>query len=35
MFEGLLKSILMEKFGLYVENLDKDKLSVGVNKYLT
>jgi hypothetical protein len=31
MFEGLLKSFLMKHLDNYIENLDKDKLSVGVS----
>jgi hypothetical protein len=30
MFEGIIKGLILSFFGDYIENLDKDKLSVAV-----
>lgn len=32
MFEGLIEQLLLAYLGDYIENLDKDKLSLGVNQ---
>jgi hypothetical protein len=31
MLEGLIEKLILKYFGDYIENLDKNKLSVGVN----
>lgn len=32
MLEGLLEKFLLQYFGEYIENLDRNKLSIGVSK---
>ena len=34
MFEGLIEQLILAYLGDYIENLDKDKLSLGVSKHI-
>ena len=35
MFEGLIEQLILAYLGDYIENLDKDKLSLGVSTHIS